>query len=331
MRKDNTRVTLQDLADATGFTVNTVSRALKNKSDISRETCQRIQAVAREMGYVRNYIASSLRSGRTKTLAMIVGSIQNPFYAILCNLVQEEAFRLGYGLMILCSNEDPETETRQVEMALSRQVDGVLITPCSFESPALRLLRSSGIPFVLLSRFQDGEKDDCVICDDRYGGYLAGKHLTERGHGHLAMFSFHQVVYSSRKRFEGFQQACLEAGIPAGRVHYAVLDQEESIQDCLRSWLDSGVTGLFAFCDVEAWNILTRMETSDLLSSRKIEIVGFDNILRYISFMKPICSVDPGLDEEARIAVDLIRRRIHEPSLPPQQITLPVRLVSRHP
>ena len=81
MAKDSGRVTLQDIARATGYTVNTVSRALKNKEDISRETCLQIQQVAREMGYVRNYIASSLRSGRTKTIAMIAGSMTNPFYA----------------------------------------------------------------------------------------------------------------------------------------------------------------------------------------------------------------------------------------------------------
>ena len=63
MAKESGRVTLLDIAKATGFTVNTVSRALKNKDDISRETCLHIQQVAREMGYVRNYIASSLRSG----------------------------------------------------------------------------------------------------------------------------------------------------------------------------------------------------------------------------------------------------------------------------
>ena len=330
MARAKDRVTLQDIAKATGYTVNTVSRALKNKEDISRETCEKIRLVAQEMGYVRNYIASSLRSGRTKTLAMIVGSILNPFYAILCGMIQQEAVRLGYGVMILCSNDDPEAETRLVEMALSRQVDGVLITPCSFESPALSLLRSSGIPFVLLSRFLEGEMDDCVICDDDRGGYLAGRHLIERGHGHLAMFSFHHVVYSSRKRFEGFQRACLEAGIPEGKIHYAEFEREEDVRLRLKSWLDGGVTGLFAFCDVEAWSILTQMEQWGLTAKRNIDIVGFDNILRYVTFMKPICSIDPHLEEEARVAVDLIRRRIHDPALPPQQITLPVSLVCRH-
>ena len=327
MAKDNSRVTLQDIAKATGFTVNTVSRALKNKEDISRETCLHIQQVAREMGYVRNYIASSLRSGRTKTIAMIAGSMMNPFYAVLGDLIQQEAVRLGYSLMILGSRDEPDTEIRMVEMALSRQVDGVLITPCSFESPALDLLRSSGIPFVLLSRYLEGSEDDCVICDDAEGGYLAAKHLIDQGHRNLAMISFRHVIFSSRKRFDGFQRACLEAGIPERNIHYAEPENPEEVLKQLQSWQEEGVTGLFSFCDVEAWSIITMMENAGLRHS--FSIVGFDNIMRYINFPKPICTIDPQLKEEANTAVDLLRKRIHDPALPPQQVILPVSLVCR--
>ena len=327
--KEKSRVTLQNIADVTGYTVNTVSRALKNKDDISRETCEKIQQVAREMGYVRNYIASSLRSGRTKTIAMISGSMMNPYYAILCDLIQREAVRLGYGLMILCSQDDPDTETKMVEMALSRQVDGVLITPCSFESPALGLLRSSGLPFVLLSRYLEGEKDDCVLCDDRQGGYLAGRHLIEQGHRNLAMISFHHVVFSTRKRFEGFQQACLEAGISAGSIHYAEPENDGKALRQAKEWIGQGVTGLFSFCDVEAWCLITMLENSGLRIGRDLSVIGFDNILGYMNFPKPICSIECHLQDEACTAIDLLRKRIHDSSLPPQQVMLPVSLVCR--
>ena len=330
MAKDSGRVTLQDIAKATGFTVNTVSRALKNKDDISKETCLNIQKVAREMGYVRNYIASSLRSGRTKTIAMIAGSMTNPFYAILCDLIQQEAVRLGYSLMILCSQDDPDTEVQMVEMALSRQADGVLITPCSFDSPALGLLRSSGIPFVLLSRYLEGSEDDCVYCDDEQGGYLAAAHLIEKGHRHLGMISYRHVVFSSRKRFEGFQRACLEAGIPVRHIHYAEPEDEADTIRQLQSWISDGLTALFAFCDVEAWSMITLMENAGIMKDSMPDIVGFDNILRYVNFPKPICTIDPHLQEEAHTAIDLLRRRIHEPALPPQQIILPVTLVCRN-
>lgn len=330
MTKDKGRVTLQDIAAATGVTVNTVSRALKNKEDISRETCERIQKVAREMGYVRNYIASSLRSGRTKTIAMVSGSLMNPYYAILCDLIQREAVRLGYGLMILCSQDDLDTEIRMVEMALSRQVDGLLITPCSFESPALGLLRSSGLPFVLLSRYLEGDLDDCVIFDDRQGGYLAGEHLIRHGHRDLGMLSFRHVVYSTRKRFEGFQQACLDLGLPTERIHYAGPESGPSPLEQAVQWIRQGVTGLFSFCDVEAWSLITQLEARGFFLGKDYSLVGFDNILGYMRFPKPICSVDCPLQEEAFTAIDLLRRRIHDPSLPPQQRILPVSLVCRN-
>ena len=311
MSRNNDRVTLQDIAEVTGFTVNTVSRALKNKDDISRETCEKIQKAAREMGYVRNYLASSLRSGRTKTLAMITGSMINPFYAILGDLIQRDV------------------ELKSVERAISRQVDGVLITPCSFESPALSSLRESRIPFVLLSRYQEGTRDDCVYCDDEKGGYLAAKYLLETGHRKVAMLSYHQVVFSSRKRFTGFRRVCTEAGLPDDDIFYACLQEPEDILAQLRAWIKQGVTGLFSFCDVEAWSTVTLLENNGFHVPDDLLIVGFDNILGYISFPKPIPSVDCHLQEEACAAIDLLRKRIHDPALPPQQIMLPVNLVCR--
>ncbi|MBR3644086.1 MAG: LacI family DNA-binding transcriptional regulator [Parasporobacterium sp.] len=329
MSNEKKRVTLQDIADATGYTVNTVSRALKNKDDISRETCEMIQKKAHEMGYVRNYLASSLRSGRTKTLAMIAGSMINPFYAILADLIQQEAVRLGYSLIILCSRDDSEAELHAVEMALSRQVDGILITPCSFDSPALATLRSTGVPYVLLSRYQDNTKDDCVYCNDSQGGYLAGRYLLESGHRKLAMLSYRPVVFSSKERFSGFRRAWDEAGIPETDVFYGCPDDPAGILPQLLSWLKQGVTGLFSFCDVEAWNTITLLDGAGFHVPEDLTVIGFDNILRYIRFPKPISSVDCHLQEEACAAIDFIRKRIHDPSLPPQQLCLPVSLILR--
>ena len=322
-------VTLHDIAEATGYTINTVSRALKDKDDISRETRAYIQRVAREMGYVRNYLASSLRSGRTRTLAMIVGSMINPFYAILTDLIQREAIRLGYSLIILCHQDDPDVELKSVEMAISRQADGVLITPCSFDSPGLKMLRESGLPYVLLSRYLEGEgdRDDYVLCDDEQGGYLAGKHLIEAGHRKLAMISAEEVVYSSRKRFSGFRRACTEAGI--AEVPYAQCGENGEILARLEQWMREGVTGVFSFCDVEAWNAITLLEENGHRVPRDLVFVGFDNILGYMNFPKSICSVDCHLQEEACTAIDLLRKRIHDRSLPPQQVILPVDLVCR--
>ena len=321
------RVTLQDVAKATGYTTNTVSRALKNKSDISVQTREYIQKTAREMGYVRNYIASSLRSGRTKTIALIAGTMSNPFYAILADLLQREAFRLGYSLMILCAQDNPEMEVSVLEMALSRQVDGVLIVPSYAPAPAMEILRSSGIPYVVLTRKVSEDQDDCIVCDEERGGYLAGRHLIGQGHRRIAMFSQNPVLYSTGKRREGFIRACREASIPETGFFFASGGSEEEIIAGLKRLKEEQVTGIFSFCDVEAWEEITLMARTGLKDS--FSIIGFDNILGYINFPTPICSVDCSLQEEARIAIDMLRRRIHEPDLPQQQVILPVSLVCR--
>lgn len=323
------RVTLEDVAKATGFTTNTVSRALKNKPDISRQTCEMIQEKAREMGYVRNYIASSLRSGRTKAIAMIAGTMSNPFYAVLADAIQREAFRLGYSLIILCSQDDPEMENNMLNMALSRQVDGVLMIPWSQESPAMDLLRRSHVPYVVLNRFMGEERDDCVLCDEEQGGYLAGRHLTEAGHRKLAMLSHRDVMFSTRLRFRGFQRACMEAGIPESDVIYAQTHDPEEIVRYLREWKRAGVTGLFSFCDVEAWEEMSLINRCGFRIPEDFSIVGFDNITGYVDFPWPICSVDCDFQAEAVQAIDLLRNRIHHPELPPQRVTLPVTLVCR--
>ncbi len=330
MENRNGKVTLQDIANATGVTVNTVSRALKNKPDISRTTCEHIQQVAREMGYVRNYIASSLRSGRTKTIAMITGTLSNPYYAILADLLQREAFRLGYSLMILCSQDDQEMETSMVEMALSRQADGILITPVSASSPARSLLHDAGLPNVLLSRSPEDGTEDAVFFDDEQGGYLAGCHLIEAGHRKLAMISAYDVFFSTKMRFKGFCRACAEAGISEKDIGFAVCREQEEILNQLQAWKEQGITGLFSFCDVEAWNIITLLENSGFHVPEDFAVVGFDNIRRYIHFPREICSVDGPLQDVATVAIDLLRNRIHHPDLPPQRVMLPVTLACHH-
>ena len=143
------------------------------------------------------------------------------------------------------------------------------------------------------------------------------------------MISFRHVVFSSRKRFEGFQQACLEAGIPAGNIHYAESEDNDKILSHVKEWISQGVTGLFSFCDVEAWSLITMLEKNGLRVGRDLSIIGFDNILGYLSFPKPICSIECSLQDEACTAIDLLRKRIHDPFLPPQQVMLPVSLVCR--
>ena len=323
------RVTLQDNAQRTGVTINTVSRALKNKPDISVQTCQRIQQVAREMGYVRNYAASSLRSGRTKTIGLILGEMSNPYYAVVADAVHEAAAALGYTLLTLCTREQPEQEMLAVETAISRQVDGILLYPSRDAAGAIHRMRETNTPYVLMSRSLNDALDDCVMCDENEGGYLATRHLIEAGRRKLAYLCKGDIVYSSEHRLKGFLRACDEFAIPAENRYSAINLPPEEVAHTLSRWCAEGVNGLFVFCDMEAWNAISYLESQGVKIPQDIAVVGYDNIQSKINFPMPLCTVDPSINEAIDIAVDLLRKRIHKADLPPQVIKVPARLVCR--
>lgn len=324
------RVTLQDIAKRTGVTVNTVSRALKNKPDISPATCKRIQQVAQEMGYVRNYAASSLRSGQTKTLGLILGAMSNPYYAVVADAVHEAASAFGYTLLTLTTREDPEQEMRAVETALSRQVDGILLFPGRDANAAIQRMRETRMPYVLMSRSLGSDMDDCVTCDEDDGGYLATRHLLEAGRRNLAFLCGSEVVYSGEHRLQGFHRACDEFDIPAENRHVAINLSPDAIAATLSDWRAQGVDGLFVFCDMEAWNAISCLQSLGTQIPNDIAVVGYDNIQAKIGFPMPLCTVDPSINEMIDIALDILRKRIRREEFEPQMIKVPARLVCRH-
>jgi LacI family transcriptional regulator len=143
------------------------------------------------------------------------------------------------------------------------------------------------------------------------------------------MISAQDVIYATGMRLKGFRRACTEAGIPEENVDFAIVNTDEEITNQLLRWKEQGITGLFSFCDSEAWREITLMESTGLRVPDDFSIVGFDNIQGYIHSPEPICSIDSDFQKEAVTAIDMLRKRIHDPALPPQRVILPVSLVCR--
>lgn len=323
------RCTLQDIADRTGYTVNTVSRALKNKSDISAATREYIRQAADEMGYIRNQMASSLRSGQTKTLGVVVGGMSNPYYGVMADAIQDVAAEFGYSLFIFCSRDDPELELQVVETAISRQVDGILLFPCRGSGRTIERMKAAGVPYVLMARHFDSPEDDWVVCGEEEGAYLAAKHLIDAGHTRLGFLSSFDVVGSSEWRTHGFLRALEEHGLPRENGLLARRSGDEEIRNQLNAWRQSGVTGVFVFCDMEAWLAVSILQQQALSIPGDMAIIGFDNIQGILPIPAPICSVSYDIPAMARSGIDLLRRRIHHEDIPPQHITFRPTVVCR--
>ena len=323
------RVTLQDIADATGLSVNSVSRALKNKPDISAATCEKVQRLAREMGYVRNSIASSLRSGHTRTVAVILGGMKNPYYALMADELQECAFSLGYSLIILCSRDQPRLELLAAETAVSRQVDGILLYPSKDCAETEALLKANNVPYILMSRYSGEPATDTAVCDEEAGAYEITRHLLAAGHKKIAFLAQYDIVFSTQKRIAGFQRACDDFGIPPSDRFLRVSASPEEMRVQVLDWYRQGVSGLFSFCDMEAWSLITTLQQDKLRVPEDMAIAGFDNIQGQYDFPVPLCSVGFDIRQMATDAFHLLVKRIHQEELPRQSYVYPTRLICR--
>ncbi|MBE5808176.1 MAG: LacI family transcriptional regulator [Clostridiales bacterium] len=331
------RVTMQDIARKTGYSINTVSHALRNKDDIARDTRDLIQKTAHEMGYMGNQIASSLRSGRTHTLAVILGNMSNPFYGIMADTIQDAAAARGYSLLIMCSRDQAEPERRMVEAAVARRADGILLFPTAQSLGTIERLRAIGVPLVLMSRTLGDGIADSVTADDDGGAFQATSHLIEHGRRRLAYLAQHRIVYGHDARLNGFMRACDAAGLPReDRRAYVYSDEaalhpdwHATLTDRLLRWQSEGVDGLFVFCDEQAWHVQAVIKQTPALRDWKPGIASFDNIQGTQYFPADLCSVDCGFAEMARQGLELLRARIHGDDRPPVNITCPVKLVCR--
>ena len=315
--KPTSRVTLRDIAAATGFTMNSVSRALKGKSDISARTRQLIQREARRMGYIPNALAASLRSGRTKTISVIIPDISDPLFAILVRDIEAKLKERDFDLFIQNTDEDDELERRAVMAAIGKKIDGIIICPCQKSIDNIRIIKENHIPFVLLGRRFSRGASSYVVADDVKGGFLATQHLIERGHSRILFLNGPGYISSARERLRGYRKALQKNGI----AFRSALVREVKIRggECTRTLqglLKRRVrfTSIFCFSDLMAWEAISFLQSKGMRIPDDVAVVGFDDIQSRLYYPYPLTSVGYGKKKIADTSVDTLMRIIEEPS-----------------
>lgn len=309
-------VTLREVAQSVGYSINTVSRALRDKNDIAPETREYIRQEAARLGYVNNSQASSLRLGYTNTIAVILGDISNPHFAILTKEIGERADRLGYSTVLLNSGENEQKEFNAIQTALSKNVDGMIICPAQKSSANIRLLKKTGMPFVLIGRHFDREDTDFVICNDELGGYQATKHLIEHGHRNILMLNGPEYISSAKERLAGYRRALEEYSIPYRTELVRKTDIKcGRTQAVLSEIAEEGTeySAIFAFSDLIAWEAWTYCVKNGRRVPEDCSIIGFDYIGSRLTLPFGLSSVSSHKYKMSVAAVELLAERIKDP------------------
>lgn len=330
----NPQVTIRDVAAATGFSVNTVSRALNDKPDVSAETKRVILETAKKLGYRPNKLARGLRSNKTQTIGVIVADIANPFFGAVVKGVAQAAREQNWSIILGNADEDYEQEEEAVQVMLAEQVDGLLITPCQKKRGTIEQLERSGLPFVLLGRRFDDLPADYVVPDEVQGGFLATKHLLEMGHTRIAMINAPLYISSAQKRLEGYKKALIQYGIDIDEslITSQALTVEEGYsvaKSLLRC--TPRPTAVFAYSDFVAFGVMKAIREAGLRIPEDIAVAGFDDVEFSSCLEVPLTTIKSPKEKMGREATKVLLEKIN--SAPQRnsrkEIKLEVKLIVR--
>lgn len=331
-RPENRSVTLRDIAAKTGFSVNTVSHALKDREDISEQTKRVIRDAAEKLGYIGNASASFLRSGISRTIAIIVGDISNPHFSIMVKEIEMEMRKLGYTSFVLNTDENEQLEKDAIIAALSKNVDGLIICPTPKGAENIRFLLGRNVPFVLIGRRFPELEASYVVCDDENGGYEAAKHLLELGHREILFLNGPSRISSARERLHGYRRALREFDVPlqeklVWEIPITMSKSSSRLEKLLKA---GGFTAVIAFSDMIAWEIVYTLESFGISVPEQVSVVGFDNIQSRFRFPVRLTTVTSSKEKMSRRAVEILLRHIGERSGSQEQVILRTRLIRRN-
>jgi LacI family transcriptional regulator len=207
-------VTMRDVAQLAGVSPMSVSRVLSGSPRVAPEMRRRVETAVAELGYVPNGLARGLSCRRTRTLAVVVPDIANPFFTLLVQAAEEEAWLAGYQVFLCNTQGDTVRERRHLEDMVASCVEGVLIAAAGDSSAAnLGLLDRNGVPYVLVDRSVGGAHADLVEGDNVEGARRLVEHVIGLGHRRIGYVTESGDVSTARDRLRGYRLALEAAGI----------------------------------------------------------------------------------------------------------------------
>lgn len=262
---------------------------LNNKPDISEETRKKILRIAKELGYVKNVTASSLRSKHTNIAGVIIADSANPFYAEVLKGIEVASRKYGYQIILMNTERIYENEEKAIDVLLQRRVDGLLITPVQDRIEDISKLVERNVPFVIVGRhFEDLEVDE-IHSDEVKGGYLATKHLIDRGRKNILMISGYLFKSAAYMRLEGYKKALKEHGITFKEDMVFVTDIDiEAGYQAVNQTIEKGIhfDGIFCYNDLIAFGAMIALKEHGYSIPEDVAVVGYDDIT-YSSFVCP--------------------------------------------
>jgi len=305
-------VTLKELAAKLNVSVSTVSKALNNSPEISKETVLRVKELAETFNYKPNRAAINLKNSKTKTIGVIIPNILNHFFAKVLYGIEQEATKLGYNLITCLSNESYEKEFNSLELLANGSVDGFIMsiaeeTQINNFTDHLDTILKQKIPIVLFDRVSEKVNCDQVIIDDYDAAYKATMHLINEGRKNILLINNIDELSVGKLRSKGYVEA-IENSNKGLKTDILTISRTEDLEEKIKTYFKNNmqIDGVVSIDNVSGIVALNVAKDMNVQIPKNLSIIGFSS-QEVLHFSSPkLSTVSQNAEEIGKTSVNLL-------------------------
>ncbi|MBJ7223998.1 MULTISPECIES: HTH-type transcriptional regulator GalR [unclassified Brenneria] len=279
--------TIKDVARLSGVSVATVSRVINDSPKAGKASREAVHKAMAELQYHPNANARALAHQGAETLGLVVADVSDPFFGAMVKSVEQIAQATGNFLLIGNGYHHAEQEKKAIEQLIRHRCAGLVVHAKVISDQELAVLMSHIPDMVLINRMLPGYETRCVALDDRYGAWLATRHLIQEGHRKIGFLCSNHPISDAFDRLQGYKDALTEHGLPvdARRIARGSPDEvggESAMTELLTR--NGGLTAVVCYNDPMAAGALSVLSDNSINVPQDMSVVGFDDVLiaRYL-------------------------------------------------
>ena len=332
------KLTIKEIAKYAGVSTGTVSKVINKQGNVKEGLRLRVEAIVDKFNFSPSYFARGMKIQRTNTIGLIIPKITNSFYVQVIELIEREANKRNYTIVLGNSNEDTEREISCLKTFLNMRVEGLILASTG-RNEAFRIkgelsfYETADIPVVLISRNLPMIERDIVEIKNEEGAYKATCHLLEKGHPRVGLISSSDRTSASQERVTGYMKALEKFRLPyeSALVHIGGLtpDSGYELANLLIS-LSNPPTAIFVGSNYQLLGTLRAFKDNNVQIPEDISLVCFDDTEWSCFANPPLTAIDPDTASFSKTAIDLLFDRIENNYAGPvRQIKIPTKLIVR--
>ncbi|WP_294952021.1 HTH-type transcriptional regulator GalR [uncultured Gilliamella sp.] len=279
--------TIKDVAQLAKVSVATVSRVINNADNVSDKTREIVKKAMEKLDYYPDANARALSQQNSNTIGIVVADVSDPFFGAMVTTIEKVAKRTGNFLLIGNGYHQEEQEYNAITQLIEHRCSSLVVHAKVLPDSRLIKLMQQVPGMVLINRIVRGFEKRCIALDDRYGSYLAVKHLIQNGHRQIGYLCSNHEISDSSDRLQGYKEALAEHNIKVDENLITFASPNEvGGEQAMMSLLERNrqITAIACYNDSMAAGAMSVLYDNDIKIPNEVSIIGFDDLLlaRYL-------------------------------------------------